>query len=123
MTLRTACLLVIAAVFLGCATQGNPNLANPSLTSRIQPYKTMKPELQSLFGEPDYISRESGAEYWVYSYFRSRTRPATFVPFANIFAGGSDAVGYTMTIYFNPDGTVKYIDSGKFETHGGSILD
>lgn len=109
-------ILVILVFMAGCATVGNQQISSYSITSQIQIGKSTKAEVRSLVGEPTKVNfQENGKEIWEYVYKKAQVKPATFIPYVGLFAGGMTTQGNTLTIMFNDQGIVEKYGTGKIE--------
>ncbi len=108
-------MVVVAAVccLAGCATVGRK--IDSSALDQLKKGMT-KQEVVSLLGSPDQTTRQgSGESSFHYSYVRSQTKAATFVPVVGMFAGGVDMQNQIVLVQFDTAGKVK-----DFTVSGGS---
>lgn len=97
---------LLALTLAGCATSGRK--IDQTAAAQIQQGVTTKAEVRQLLGAPDSIIQTGdGAEWWTYSYTRASSRPSSFVPVVNLFAGGVDVQQQTVQVEFDGAGVVK----------------
>lgn len=96
-------ILTASALFgISACTMGNTSIANEdnsTLQKTVVVGKTTQSEIFQLFGEPSIKSLASdGTETWHYT--MADTKWSTYVPFADIIAGGSSVESKDLTIKF-----------------------
>ncbi|MCX5888587.1 MAG: outer membrane protein assembly factor BamE [Deltaproteobacteria bacterium] len=116
--------LVLAVALLasqGCASSGNPKVADFNPSTQVEYGKTTKQEIQAMLGEPNGKSfGMNGREIWIYTYARAQAKPATFIPLVGLFAGGMDTSGKNLTFAFDENGVLQKQGSGEVQVQGGS---
>lgn len=100
---RGACAVVLAAALAGCATVGT-KVTDDHLAT-LRPGVSTEADAVQMFGPPTVRTRQAdGSVLLAYSHVDMRIRPATFIPFVGLFAGGSDTQTNTVSLRFGPDG-------------------
>jgi outer membrane protein assembly factor BamE (lipoprotein component of BamABCDE complex) len=111
---KISLLIFCLALLAGCATTGNVQISDPATVAKIEPGKTTKAEVRTLVGEPTKVNFDMNKnEVWEYVYTKATAKPATFIPVLNLFAGGADMSGNTLTILFDKNGVVEKVGAGK----------
>lgn len=117
-------LLIMVLLGLGCASQGNKQIAQDEIVNQIEPGVSTKEDVKRLVGEPTMVDfSDSGQEKWVYQYVRAKTRATSFIPVAGMLVGGADTKTHSLTIIFNDDGTVQKMGRGESTGGAGGIQD
>jgi len=99
---------------MGCATVGNVQIADPGTVAKIEEGKSTKADVRALVGEPTKVNFDTNKnEVWEYVLSRASVKPASFIPFVGLFAGGTDMSGNTLTVLFDKNGIVEKAGSGK----------
>ncbi len=106
--MRAAGAAVLIVALAGCATVGT-KVTDDHLTA-LRPGVTTEADAVQMFGPPTVRTRQAdGSVLLAYSHVDMRIRPATFIPFVGLFAGGSDTQTNTVALRFGPDG--KLLDT------------
>lgn len=114
-------LIIVALALAGCASSGNPKVADFNPATQIEYGKTTKAEIKAMLGEPNWKKYgANGKEIWVYSYGQAQMKPATFIPIVGLFAGGMDTQGRSLTFVFDEKGVIQKEGSGDAQIEGGS---
>ncbi|GKS58276.1 lipoprotein [Nitrospira sp.] len=122
--------ILVPIVFLlatsGCVSSGNPSVLDENAVAQIKEGVTTKQDVKQLLGNPTSIGRGSGSmplgalpvslppgkyEVWVYNHMSVETHPATFIPVVGLFAGGATASTTSLTVYFDGQGVVQYVQT------------
>jgi outer membrane protein assembly factor BamE (lipoprotein component of BamABCDE complex) len=115
--------MVLAAALLaaGCASAGNPKVAEFNPATQIEYGKTTKAEVRAMLGEPNGIKYgANGKEVWAYTYAQAQAKPATFIPIVGMFAGGFDSSAKKLVFVFDDKGVLQKEGSGEGQIQGGS---
>jgi len=111
----------IVLLFLGCASMGNPKVADFNPETQVEYGKTTKAEILTMLGEPNSKTYgPDGKEGWGYTYAQYQVKPATFIPVVGIFAGGSDVSGRNLIFLFDKNGILQKQGSGESQFTGTS---
>lgn len=136
---------VVGAVYLsccllllnGCATAGNPSVADQSLIEQIKVDVSTEEDVKRILGQPNTVSRHSGnssyaaipglspsamltsVESWGYSHVDIDVDPTTFIPIVGLFVGGATSNINTFTVVFDGNGVVRHISSSQSQGHSG----
>ena len=106
---------------MGCASIGNPKVADFNPATQIEYGKTTKAEIIAMLGEPNSKTYgPNGEEDWGYTYVQYQVKPATFIPVVGIFAGGSDVSGRNLIFIFDKNGVLQKQGSGESQVKGTS---
>jgi outer membrane protein assembly factor BamE (lipoprotein component of BamABCDE complex) len=98
---------LLVGVLSSCFSSGNPDIKDPRNFSKIKAGYTTKQEVQNLFGEPQFKSKDNyGVEKWQYNYVQAELKGETFIPIYGIFAGGGRSKADILEIEFNNTGIV-----------------
>lgn len=112
------CLATLLAV-QGCASSGNPKVADFNTSTQIEYGKTTKQEIRAMLGEPNAKKYgANGKEVWVYLYSQAQFKAATFIPLVGLFAGGVDTSGKSLTFVFDENGVLQKRGSGEANIKG-----
>lgn len=118
---RLTAVVAVLAMVAGCASTGNPKVAEFNPATQIEYGKTTKAEIKAILGEPKAIRYGAdGKEVWAYVYAQSQVKPATFVPVVGWFAGGLDGTGRKLIFVFDDKGVVQKEGSGEAQIQSGS---
>ena len=110
-------LTVLFVLLVGCASAGNPKVADFNPGTQIEYGKTTKQEIWNMLGEPNGKKYgDGGREVWVYSYAQAQARPATFIPIVGFFAGGIDGSAKKLIFAFDEHGVLQKDGSGEGQT-------
>ena len=110
--------VALALLLSGCASSGRE--IDVQKASQIQKGVSTKADVKRLVGEPQQIANDSeGNQTWTYTYVRATAKGTSFIPIAGAFMGGVDTQNQTLTVKFNPQGTVSFIES----SYGGMSTD
>jgi len=104
---KTIWTLFAIVLLSGCASTGTN--FNQDHVAKIVDGKTTKSQVLEWFGQPNgrnYVS-ELGEGY-TYTYAEAKMNAATFIPFVNIFMGGSTGHSKTLSVYFDETETVVF---------------
>lgn len=102
----------------GCASSGNPKVADFNPTTQVEYGKTTKQEIHAMLGEPNGKKYGAdGKEVWVYSYAQAQARPATFIPVVGLFAGGMDGSAKKLIFAFDRQGVLQKEGSGEAQSN------
>lgn len=106
---------IIAALSLaGCASSGNPKVADFNAATQVEYGKTTKAEIKAMLGEPNGKKYgANGKEIWVYSYAQVQAKPATFIPVVGLFVGGADGSAKKLIFAFDENGVLQKEGSGE----------
>ncbi|KQP02451.1 hypothetical protein [Pseudorhodoferax sp. Leaf265] len=106
--MRTLATIALSAALVACAA-GGVRVTDDQLT-RFKAGETTKAQVIGALGAPTMQMRlADGTSMVVYSYYEAKVRPATFIPVAGAFAGGSDSSTNTATLRF--DSSDRLIDT------------
>lgn len=106
--IRAAGAIALIAALAGCATVGT-KVTDDNLTT-LKPGETTEAQVVQMFGPPTVRTRQAdGTVLLAYSHVDMRIRPATFIPFVGLFAGGSDTQTSSVALRFGPNG--KLLDT------------
>ena len=113
-------------LFTGCAFKtGNEQLGafdKADIEQKIIKSKSTKSDVRTLLGDPNNTDFDAyGFEKWTYKHTRNEVKAASYIPFVNWFAAGTNDTTRTIVVLFDESGVVKnYIDSkAKGETKHG----
>lgn len=105
---KTLAVGLVALALVGCAASGVK--VTDAHLSDMKPGETTEAQVVQSLGAPTMRTRlGDGSTMVIYSYFETKVRPETFIPFAGAFVGGSDGRTSTVTLRFDPAG--KLIDT------------
>lgn len=100
--------LILAALLLlaGCASAGTQ--IDATQVSKIEKGVTNQQDIRDMFGSP-YSSgiTADGETFYIYTFARTTTKGATFIPVVGLFAGGSDTQIETLQIWFDKENKVS----------------
>jgi len=114
-------LIIVALALTGCASSGNPKVADFNPATQIEYGKTTKAEIKAMLGEPNAKKYgANGKEVWAYTYAQAQAKPATFIPVIGLFAGGMDASAKKLVFAFDEKGVLQKEGSGEAQIEGGS---
>lgn len=115
--MRILGLIAVVALLAGCAAAG-VKVTEQQLTT-LKPVESTEAHAVQLLGQPTVRSRMSdGTTTLAYSYFETKVRPETFIPFAGAFIGGSDSRTNTVVLRFDQAG--KLLNTSSTESTFGS---
>ena len=115
--MRILGLIAVVALLAGCAAAG-VKVTEQQLTT-LKPGGSTEAHAVQLLGQPTVRSRMSdGTTTLAYSYFETKVRPETFIPFAGAFIGGSDSRTNTVVLRFDQAG--KLLNTSSTESTFGS---
>jgi outer membrane protein assembly factor BamE (lipoprotein component of BamABCDE complex) len=103
---KTIFVCLILILCLGCATNRNQRIAENNFTDQIKEGVTTKEEIRAMFGEPSMITPTSMGDVWVYS-AQSPGEAPVGQQIAAAMTLATSVKRTSMSIFFNPDGTVK----------------
>ncbi len=121
-------------ILSGCVSGGNPSILDQTAVGQIKEGVTTKDEVMKLLGKPNSVGRGSGTfpgmvpalpavplkyEVWTYQHVSVETDAATFIPIVGLVAGGATSHVNSLTLYFDENGIVKYIQSHEAESKSG----
>lgn len=110
-------MIAVAALLAGCAAAGIK--VTEQQLSALKPGESTEAHAVQLLGQPTVRSRMSdGMTTLAYSYFETKVRPETFIPFAGAFIGGSDTRTNTVVLRFDQAG--KLLNTTSSESTFGS---
>ncbi len=126
-------ILLLSTLLYGCASSGNPAVANQELVSQIKLGTSTKDDVRRLLGEPNFVSRSASqmhsfpgmtpkrnvTEIWSYAYTNIQTNPATFIPVVGLFAGSTTVRTDSFAVMFDDQGVVQHITTGHTKATGG----
>lgn len=113
--------LLLLVFALGCASSGNPRIADFNPANQVEYGKTTQAEIRAILGEPNARKYGSdGKETWVYSYAQAQAKPATFIPIVGLFAGGVDGSAKKLIFAFDEKGVLQKEGSGEGQIQSGS---
>ena len=115
-------IVALISLLIGCATSGNPRVAQEEVLAQIILGQTTKEEVRQLLGPPQGFTKsliEGLAqekllyELWIYHYHKVETNPALFIPFVGLAVvaacGGVESQFHSLTIGFSSEGIVKSV--------------
>jgi outer membrane protein assembly factor BamE (lipoprotein component of BamABCDE complex) len=101
--------LVIAlfsAVLLGCTRSGGV-LVTEDQAAQFERGKTTYAEVTGRLGPPtSTMSFANGTKAATYAFSQGKTRPETFIPVVELFAGGAELKMSSVTFMFNQEGVL-----------------
>ena len=127
-------LAFIVLVIAGCVSGGNPSIRDEATISQIKIGTTTKEDVRKLLGKPNSIGRGSGNlllgtalpitpqmnyEIWNYTHINVETNPAAFIPIIGLFFMGATASHASVTIHFDENGIVKYLNTAESQSTSG----
>lgn len=113
--------MVLALLAMGCATSGNPKVAEFNPATQVEYGKTTKAEIRAMLGEPNAIKYgANGKEAWAYIYAQAQAKPAMFIPVVGLFAGGFDSSAKKLVFVFDDKGILQKEGSGEAQIQSGS---
>ena len=107
----------VAILIAGCASSGQN--FNESKVAQIKKGETTEAELIQMFGQPE--NRSINSEGWttlVWSYFETKMKGESFIPYAGPFIGGSRSKHKMLMVTLGSDGKVTNFNS----SGGGSEM-
>jgi outer membrane protein assembly factor BamE (lipoprotein component of BamABCDE complex) len=106
---------------MGCASMGNPKVADFNPATQIEYGKTTKAQIKEMLGEPNGMKYGAdGKETWIFVYAEGQARPATFIPIVGLFAGGTDGSAKKLIFAFDEKGVLQKEGSGESQVKGTS---
>ncbi len=116
----------LSVFFSGCAIKTGNEVLGKMEKSQVEQGivkgKSTKEEIKVMFGDPTSVDFDNNSlEKWTYLHVRSDAKLINYVPYANLFASGTNDTKKTLVILFDDKGIVKnYINSdAKGETKTG----
>lgn len=104
--MKNILLCVLLSFLVGCASAGIQ--IDPNRIKDIQKGITTEREVIDFFGRPSSSGATSDGEvYYIYTFVRTNTKAATFVPVVGLFTGGSDTEIEILQIWFDSNKVVK----------------
>jgi len=123
--MRILLIIFLALTLTACVSaEGNKQIGNDELISKIEKGVTTKTEVTEMFGDPtriEFIANDE--EIWYYEYTRSEIRGTSFIPYVGLFAGGADTQQNSLVINFDRRGVVKRFGKGGSTGGGGGLQD
>ncbi|RUO28768.1 hypothetical protein CWE12_10665 [Aliidiomarina sedimenti] len=104
----------------GCASAGVQ--IDPAQIQDIEKGVTTEQEVKNMFGSPNSSGITAEGElFYVYTFARSTTNAATFIPVVGLFAGGSNTDIEMLQIWFDSERKVKeyHFNKSNMETRLG----
>ena len=117
-------LLTILAL-TGCASSGNPQLANQTsatVAAHIIRGQTTMAQVRSIYGNPlSTTFTSSGQQVWTYSFTKTHATGADFIPIYNDFEQSAVGRKKSLVIFFNKAGVVQdySFNSSQVKQHTG----
>lgn len=104
--------IILAAILAlsGCATSSGVQISQDQLKDFRVGVTTEAEVLKSL-GVPTTVLNMQEGKMLIYSYYQTKVRAESFIPIVGAFVGGTDSHGGSVTIFLNPDGTIKSFTS------------
>ncbi|MDD2728343.1 hypothetical protein [Malikia sp.] len=110
-------LIASVALLAGCAAAG-VKVTDQQL-SVLKPGESTEAHAAQVLGKPTVRTRMGdGTTMLTYSYYETKVRPETFIPFAGAFIGGSDSRSTVVTLNFDQEG--KLLRTSSTESTFGS---
>lgn len=103
--------LAVAALFSSCASAGN-NI-NESRVTEIRRGSTTESDLIRMFGPPNQRSISgNGESVLTWTYIQANVTPASFIPYAGAFMGGTQSANKSLTVFLRGNRVTNYTYSG-----------
>jgi len=116
--IRKTFVAVLVVILSGCITVGKE--VHKAQVDTFQKGKTTTQQVIDALGPPTTITTNSdGKQIYSYNYYKASAKPATFIPFVGLFAGGADVRQTGAVFHFSPDGILETYAHSVTETSGG----
>ena len=113
--MRTLISIITIILLTGCASAGIQ--IDGTRVQDIEKGQTTEQEIKSMFGNPNSSGISSNGElFFVYTFVRSTTNAATFIPVVGLFAGGANTELEMLQIWFDEERKVKEFHFNKSNT-------
>lgn len=121
----------LVAVLAGCYSIGDRRISDESLIVKLEEGKGVltREQVRQMLGRPMSITPGPSlfgvgqSETWIYMFMHSTMRPASFIPYVGLFAGGADTTSHTLTLQFDAVGTLSWVGKGEMWGGAGGIQD
>lgn len=120
-------LLVSSHLAAGCASSGNPSIADAtrdSVGANLVKGQSTQADVRRAYGDPVMTSfTENGKEMWTYKFARLQSKPTNFIPYVNMIHSGATGDEKSLVVMFDKNKTVAdyTISTSKVETSTGLI--
>lgn len=118
--MRPIIIILLALSIVACASVGVQ--VDSAKVEEIEKGVTTEQEIKETFGNPSSSGITSDGElFYMYTFARSTTNAATFIPVVGLFAGGSNTDMETLQIWFDTEQRVReyHFNKSNMETRLG----
>lgn len=116
--MQKAILMLLLVVASGCATVGRE--ISDAQMSTLKKGETTSLDAMRNLGQPTAITKLSdGRQVFTYSFAHAQARPASFIPFVGLFAGGTDVRSSAVVLTFDKTGVLHDYSSQQSATGSG----